>query len=281
MTDQKRNPAAEAGNGENRCLPPAGNCATGWLKIIALGFMIIDHMGVVVFPNAGWMRVLGRIAFPLYCWCMVVGFHYTRSVPRYLLRILVVGLISQPLYTVAMNHLGPELEGVSAAWAFARRYLIGSRVNIFLTLLLGLLGMWSIREKKAGSQFWGPVAVICLATALGADYGWKGVLFMMLLYAARGSRPAIAAVMIAFFLYWGTGYSVTLLIPLPFSLNSLPGWLYQPLSAFLRLETYGLLSLPFILCRFRKNLKMPVWLGYAMYPAHLVLIMVLKAIFAL
>ncbi len=238
---------------------PAGCNATGLLKLIALVFMIIDHIGAVIFPEIPALRMLGRIAFPIYCWCLVVGFHYTRSVPKYLLRILLVGLISQPLYITAMNH----------AW---------TKPNIFLTLLLGLLGLWGLREKWYGSQIWAPVAVIVLATVLEVDYGWKGVLFILLLYACRGSRPAIAAVMIAYFLFWGTFFSNAFLLPLPVSLAQWPNYLRLPLNSFLRLETYGLLSLFFILPRFSQKVRLPVWAGYALYPAHLLLIMLLKAL---
>ena len=44
------------------------------------------------------------------------------------------------------------------------------------------------------------------------------------------------------------------------------------------METYALLSLPFILIPIKKDLRMPRWIGYALYPAHLLLIMALKAI---
>lgn len=69
-----------------RAIPLAGNTATGALKLIALCFMMIDHMGKMLFPQVPEMRILGRIAFPLYAWCMVVGFHYTRNPWRYALR---------------------------------------------------------------------------------------------------------------------------------------------------------------------------------------------------
>ena len=242
--------------------PPAGNTATGWLKLIALVFMFIDHSGKMLFPAVPEMRILGRIAFPVYAWCMIVGFHYTRNVPRYLLRILAVGLVSQPLYVFALNH----------AWR---------EPNIFLTLFLGLAGLWGIREKKAGSHLWAPLLTICLATLLGANYGWRGVLLIFLLYAVRNSRPGIAAVMIAFFLFWGTSYSITRsLFGIPVDLNALPSFLSQPLSSVMRLETYGLLSLPLILIPFPKDLRMPKWLGYALYPAHLALLLALEALFA-
>ena len=100
---------------------PAGNTATGWLKIIALIFMFIDHAGKMLFPGIAEMRYLGRIAFPVYVWCMIVGFHYTRSVPKYLLRILAVGLLSQPLYMIALNHTWTQpMFSSPSSWDSAR-----------------------------------------------------------------------------------------------------------------------------------------------------------------
>ncbi len=239
---------------------PAGNTATVWLKIIALVFMFIDHAGKMLFPAVPEMRMLGRIAFPVYVWCMIVGFHYTRSVPKYLLRVLIVGIISQPLYMLALNH----------TW---------TQPNVFLTLFLGLCALWGLREKKYFSHLWAPAAALVLAIVLNADYGWKGVLLFILLYAVRDSRPGIAAVMVSFFLYWGSSFSVTKkLLGLSVDLNSLPLWISQLLSPFLRLETYALLGLPLILVRFRKDLKLPRWLGYVLYPAHLALLYALELI---
>ena len=284
--------------------PPAGNTATGWLKIIALVFMLIDHAGAVIWTGIPELRMLGRIAFPIYCWCMIVGFHYTRSVPKYLLRILIVGILSQPLYAFALNHLDMSYAAFrnlfasipskpANIWAVLR--VIFHRPNIFLTLFLGLLGLWGIRERKGFSQIWAPVIVIALATLLNADYGWKGIVFILLLYACRHHRPAVAAVMIAFFLFWGTGYSLTRsILGIPVDLDALPNLLQgrglsfsaslvrslsAPVAAFLRMETYALLSLPFILIPFRKNLRLPVWVSYGFYPAHLLVIMLLKAVF--
>ena len=250
---------------------PAGNQATGTLKLIALAFMLIDHLGVVAFPQIPEMRILGRIAFPIYCWCLVVGFHYTRSVPKYLGRILLTGILSQPLYAYVMNHMSTS----GILW----RDLLLSKPNIFLTLFLGLGALWGIREKKLLSSFWAPLAAIFLATALNADYGWRGVLFILLLYAARSTRPGVAAVMIAYFLFWGTSYRVTgSFLGVSFDVGSLPSWISSPLSAFLRLETYGLLALPFLLIPFRRNLRLPAWVSYGIYPVHLLMVLLVKTL---
>lgn len=273
--------------------PVAGNTATGWLKIIALIFMLIDHMGAVIFSQVQELRIIGRLAFPIYCWCMIVGFCYTRCVWKYLLRILVVGLISQPIYAFALNHLGNHPEEIRAVFhegslissLFSQENLlkvhiaVNAKPNIFLTLFLALGALWGIREKRFFSHLWAPVLALSLSVLLGADYGWKGVLFVLLLYACRTSRPALAAVMIAFFLYWGTTYGVTQsFFGIKLDFNRLPAFLTTLLTPWFRLETYGLLSLPFILIRFPKNLRMNKWVGYALYPAHLLLIILLKAI---
>ena len=269
--------------------PVAGNTATGVLKLFALLFMFIDHAGKVLFSNNQDMRLLGRIAFPIYLWCMIVGLERTRSVPKYLLRILLVGFFSQPLYVLALDNQGhlsvlfrqltaPLQAGFTlpALWQVLRAFFF-TNPNIFLTLFTGLAALWGIREKKWLSQLWAPVAAVILATVLNMDYGWKGIVLAIMMYAARHRRSALAAVMTAFFMYWGTAYSLTTsLFGLRFDTTRLPVWLSSPLGAFLRLETYALLSLPFILCRFPKDVRMPKWVSYALYPAHLELLILLK-----
>lgn len=269
----------------------AGNLSTGLLKLIALASMFIDHTGKVLFNNASDMRLLGRIAFPLYAWCMIVGFCRTRSVPKYLGRILQAGLVSQPLYYLALNtqgHLGLLIQEtvapLSAGFSFPGLWEVLYTVflkkpNIFLTLFLGLCALWGIRQKKYLSQIWAPAIAIALATVLNADYGWKGVTLFILLYAVRNIRPGIAAVMVSFFLFWGSGYELTRsLFGIPVNLTGTPAWLSGPLKAFLRLETYGLLALPLMLIRFPHDLRMPKWLSYSLYPAHLVIIILQKLV---
>lgn len=88
-----------------RVLPAVAGCTeTGLLKLLALVFMFMDHSGKMVFGNAVELRLLGRLAFPIYCWCLAVGAHYTRSFPKYLLRLLGLYAVSQVLYMVALNH---------------------------------------------------------------------------------------------------------------------------------------------------------------------------------
>ena len=262
-----------------------GNTSTGLLKILALVFMFCDHAGKMCFPAVSELRLIGRLAFPIYCWCMVVGACRTRSMSRYLGRLALVGLISQPVYMVALNH----------PWNVP---------NIFLTLLLGLCGIWGMREKKWGSQLWAPALALMGAVLFNcgtASYGWKGVLLMMLLYLCRGHRKTLAAAMIAFCLYWGSG-SVSVGSVFGISLTPLRrGELSALILPWLQLQAMAVLSLPLIIwpdevripvptflrrdegapdhLRLRTrmpSLRMPAWLGYSLYPGHLALLIVME-----
>ncbi len=243
---------------ERPALPPlAGNTDTTLLKLIALLFMFIDHAGKMCFPAVNEMRLLGRIAFPLYCWCLVVGASYTRSFPKYLLRIGLIGLVSQPIYMVALHH----------PW---------QQANIFLTLFVALLGLWGLREQRWGSRVWAPILALIAAELLSVDYGWRGVFLCFLLWACREKRSALGMGTAAFCLYWGsTSFAVTNIWGL--SLNALTrsslGGLFAP---FFKLQAFALLALPLMLIPMRRRFKLPSWVGYAIYPAHLVLLILLE-----
>jgi len=75
------------------------------LKIIAAVTMLIDHAGLMLFPQHGWMRLIGRIAFPLYAYCIAEGFRYTRNRMRYFLQIFILGIGCQLVYTIAERTL--------------------------------------------------------------------------------------------------------------------------------------------------------------------------------
>ena len=186
---------------------------------------------------------------------MVLCFHYTRSVPKYLLRIGLTGLISQPLYMLALNHTWRE-------------------PNVFLTLLLGLCALWGIRERKWCSHLWTPAAALALAVTLHCDYGWKGVLLMLLLYAVQDSRAGIAAVMVAFCMFWGTGsIAVSGIAGIP--VTGLPTPFGELSAPWMRLQAMAVLALPLMLCRWKKDVRLPALVGYGVYPAHIALLWVL------
>ena len=247
----------EIGCTDARLPRTGGNENTGLLKVIAIVCMIVDHVGVAFYPRVYELRLIGRVAFPLFAWCLCVGSVYTRNIWKYALRLLLVGILAQPVYFWAMNHQWSDL-------------------NIFFELFIGLLAIAGMRENWNGSRCWGPALalVASLALPLKSSYGWQGILFILLLYACRYHRSSIAALMTAFCLYWGQG---------TIRLTTLFGWTLPNEISFLpnasgllidlsRIQFGALLALPLMLIPTGRRLRLPKWIPYAAYPLHLLVI---------
>ena len=74
------------------------NLDTNFLKLIAILCMVVDHVGTVFFPGYSAFRWVGRLAFPIFCYCLTVGLMYTHDIRRYLGRLAIFAVISQPFY---------------------------------------------------------------------------------------------------------------------------------------------------------------------------------------
>ncbi len=234
-----------------------GNMDTSFLKVLALIFMLIDHIGAAILPGVAELRVIGRMAFPLYCWCLVVGSLKTKNPIRYGLRLLVLGIIAQPLYMMALSH----------SWA---------DLNILFSLLIGLIALVGIQQKWCFSQFWVPALCYLLLGFIKVDYGWMGLTFILVLYGARKNRGGLIAAYLAYALFWGTTSStVTHFFSIPFVFHEWPG-IGRITTAFFRMQGMVWLSLPLIVLPSHTGIKMPKWLGYALYPMHLVVIIGFK-----
>ena len=108
-----------------------------WLKVIAVVSMLIDHTSAVILEQipglenpAFLMRIIGRAAFPIYCFLLVEGFYHTRSRAKYAGRLFLFALISEVPFDLA----------------FSRRMWDFSSNNVFFTLLFGLLVIWGVVE---------------------------------------------------------------------------------------------------------------------------------------
>ena len=75
------------------------------LKLIACVFMVIDHVGVFLLPQYYILRVLGRIAFPIFAFMIAEGARHTRNRLRYFLTVFISAVTVQIVYYVAMRSL--------------------------------------------------------------------------------------------------------------------------------------------------------------------------------
>ena len=172
------------------------------LKCIAIVSMALDHTGAVLYPSQIWLRCLGRIAFPIFCFLIVEGFFHTHDVRRYMGRLGVFALISEIPYDLAFR-------GVPLEYAHQ---------NVFFTLLIGI-GMMVLLERN---REWPVKAVILLlamwlAVLIRIDYNFRGVLLIFVFYIFHESRwLAVTAGGLWNFLYQGViqKYGVLSVLPL-------------------------------------------------------------------
>lgn len=235
----------------------AGNLDTSFLKVLALLLMLTDHIGASLLTEIPELRIIGRMAFPLYAWCLVVGSVKTSNPLRYGLRLLGLALLSQPLYMMALNHGWEDL-------------------NILFALLIALVAIQGIRIRKFGSHIWVPALCYLLLGFVSVDYGWRGLTFILILYLARESRSGLIAAFLAYSLFWG-GNSVAVreVFGIRLAFLDWPG-IGALLSAFFRLQGMVWLSLPLIVLKTHSDIRLPKWLGYGLYPLHLLLLILLK-----
>lgn len=180
------------------------------LKWIAVLTMVIDHVGAILFPDQIWMRVIGRVAFPIYAYCLAEGFRYTSDYRRYLGRLALFAILSEIPFDLAFY---------GVPFSFAHQ-------NVFFTLTLGLILLWVLERCREQLLLCaGAFAVLCfLAQALHMDYGAGGLLMVFAFYLARqGTSPWIGwgiFVFINLFGYAGGLQWAAILALLPIGLYS-------------------------------------------------------------
>ena len=158
------------------------------LKILALISMTVDHIGMILFPRVYVLRIIGRLAFPIFAYMVAEGCYYTRNKKKYIGLIFAVGVLcqiiayvsQQTLYMCIMitftlslliifslqkaipdrnRHDGDTSRSVSPVWCVITAVLIG--VSFFLTEIL---------ENLIPS------------TDFHIDYGFFGVMLPVLVY---------------------------------------------------------------------------------------------------
>lgn len=168
------------------------------LKIIAIITMTIDHIAFAfsAFLQQGSlyhiMKVIGRIAFPIFCFLLVEGFFYTSNRRKYIKRLLIFALIAEIPFDFAIAVSDPFFEQPLYFFQngnfFPFLKLLFSRQNTLFTLSISMLAMTMLEKGKHAFssnpllQFFICAFSMGLAQLCGFDYGMFGVFFILCLY---------------------------------------------------------------------------------------------------
>jgi len=145
------------------------------IKIIAVISMLIDHIGAHLFPEQTWLRAIGRIAFPLFCFLIAYGCIKTRNINKFFLRLFIFAFISQILIFLARWE-------ISFGW-----------LNVFFTLASGVLCIILLQLIiKHNKKDFLPLIIIgslvailvifTFAETFRFDYGIPGILLIILFF---------------------------------------------------------------------------------------------------
>ena len=215
------------------------------LKIIAMVSMVFDHAGDLFFPGVMWPRMIGRLAMPIFSFCIAEGYAHTRDKNRYLLRMGIFALISEVPFDLA----------------FEGKVGFGHQ-NIMLTFFLSILALKIFdlirgeEPRNIGKTVLGTLAVLVmagLALLLRADYTIFAVIAVFLFYVLRNRHPLVRSGV-------GVGF---------LALTRTMGYYC----------TTGFSLIPLLLYNGKRGRGLK-WLFYAFYPGHLLALFVLKKLLA-
>ena len=212
------------------------------LKLIACVTMLLDHIGATFVPWM-WLRIVGRIAFPIYCFLLAEGAFYTRNPRRYGIRLGIGALLAELPFELLF------FGGIS---------LVHS--SVMVTLLLGFL---VIESMKKFPRMWPLVFIACafVAELLGTDYGGMGVMLMVFFSLTRHASRMVQTIGLFIICWMIGGY----------------GWQVGPV--YVPMEIVGVVAmLPICLYSGRKvtNSKAIQWAFYLFYPVHMLVLLLLR-----
>lgn len=227
------------------------------LKYLVIAAMLIDHIAWAFVPTASLlgqvMHFIGRLTGPTMAYFVAEGYHYTRNVKKYALRLGIFALLSWiPFVYFEYGTLPIVIQEGSVQ---VRPYF-----GVLYTLLLGLLAIWLWDKGKCSK----PVKILGIiglcALSIVGDWAIFDVLWCLFLYIFRENTKGkwIAFCCVGFFVC-----SPMLIF----------GWT--------QLFQIGIFLVP-LLIQFCYNgeggSKKTVhkWFFYVFYPAHLLVLGLLK-----
>ncbi len=217
------------------------------MKIIALIAMTIDHLGMELFPELTILRIVGRLAFPIFAYMIAEGCVYTKNRKRYLGMMAGLAVLCQLVYFFAEGSLYQCILvtfSLSIGLIYLIDYTLEKREGMGIILLcIFLMGVFFVTELLPEKLH---------NTNFKIDYGFWGVLVPIFIYLSKTKQGK--------FLMAAIGLALVAL--------SLGG-----------IQWYSLISLLFLALY---NGKRGTWnikyLFYIYYPLHLVLIHLISRI---
>lgn len=221
------------------------------LKLLAMAAMLADHIGYLFFPQALWMRCVGRLAFPIFAFQVAEGWYRTCNRRRYFLRLALCGLLSEIPFDLAIG--GQPIDP--------------GYQNVLWTFCIAAAALWAMEALQRRLQIPLPLAALPAAGAgyllgewMQADYFGPGVLLVLAFALCRGRSGGRIGELAAMVIVNGR------LLPSA----SMTVWGME-----LPVQLLAAAALPLIwLYRGRQGPHSPVLQGiwYAFYPAHLLLL---------
>lgn len=213
------------------------------LKVIACVTMLLDHIGAI-FVSGYTLRIIGRIAFPIFCFLMAEGAYYTKNPRKYALRLVIGALLSEIPFDLAF-----------------RRGLTLQTQSVMVTLLLGFLAIEAIQKTDNGLV---KLTITAFGFLLGqlfkTDYGGYGVLLIILLSQTRGQ-------------WW---LQTVLVAAVAWMMNSVR---IPVFGVKIPIEMFAVLAMiPIGLYSGKKtsSSKAVQWAFYLFYPVHLTVLVVIR-----
>lgn len=253
------------------------------LKILAIVTMTLDHIDTVLGQRGlmtlfslsetvalhlgDLMTVLGRLAFPIFAFCIAEGAKKTRSMPKYIGRLALFAVISEPIYfAVHSRSFGMEISVAD----FVEFVLVRQNYsNVLFTLTLGALALYGyqllVRKQIPHPKLWFiPIGVAAAFAAeyFGCNYGIAGVVLILGLYFA-GNNTQRAILIVAWSLYLYIIY------------QGMGAWNQVWTRPILKFLAASASAIPICLYNGKQGKKLK-WTFYLYYPAHLLVLLLLR-----
>lgn len=156
------------------------------LRFLACFFMVLDHIGILL--EIPFLRILGRISYPLFAYLIVNGFYHTRNIRKYLLRLLLLAVVSELFFDLYI------FDNVDF-----------SRQNVLFTFFFSLLAIYSLHTYKSIKRVIFVILSALMVVLFTCDYGLRGFAVVLLFYYFE-KYPFICFLGIGYMLYLSAGF---------------------------------------------------------------------------